>query len=437
MMLEKNMEYIINYIDKNYFCVYELKDYNLKDCLTRKIINAMRNVDYSSGQYDFFVDSVIGKEMKSLKSISYERLINVKNHVYLIMNYYKTFNNIEISSFKSLQLTITKLLISRYNYDEIMNGKYDELIKKYMYLKDETLSEETKIRESVSEYIKQNGTYIEEDMESVVKLSKELIDSGYNTEQVKNGFCDSFMDLYSTKDAIKRNSIESKNESINKIPLKEKNSSKSLRTQALTLAIAVSVFAGAYLFGNSNANNPSIKDTLIEISTTFDDYEYPKIYGESSSEFSETCTHIIYKFSDYAQYGEKFGQLCLLKGFKSIETDPYYAMDVVMNIAQESAKNIEDLEGISDEVSPYSCYPIYVYSKLKEAGIDVEKNERITKAVKNYDKQTCNYKQFYPYSALQEEDKKSLDKMMRIYEDYCESLNIELAKKMNETKGAK
>lgn len=430
----ENINYVSNYIDKNYFNVDELKDLNYKSLLCRKIASAIPNVDLRSGQYDFLINGHIDREMKSKKSVSYEKFINVKNYIYLVINYYKTIKNIEINDFDKLLLRIVKKIISKYKYEDIMNGLYDEEIKRSIFIQEKPENDEQITRKIVNDYIKENSTFIEEDIDETLKIAKSLIDSGYSSDRVKKGECDSLMESYIVKEAIKKNSIKSRNSTINKIPLIKKNNSKVLRTKALTMAIITSIFVGICFANANNIEKPSIEDTLMEISTTFDEYEYPRIDGEGSNEFVDTSHHIIYKYSDYAQYGEEFGQLCLLKGFKSVDSDPYYAMDVVMNLAVEAAKYSENLETISKDVSDCSCYPQYVLNKLIKAKISSVFNGNIVRAVHNYDKQTNNYKQYYPYSTLNKEDQKALQKMMEIYEKYCEDLNVELAKKINETK---
>lgn len=431
-MLENNIKYIMNYIEKNYFCVFELKDSNYKEILARKIAQQMPNVDYSLGQYDFFIDRFINREMINKSSVSYERLTNVKNHVFLVMNYYNTFNGVKIPDFKKSQLLITKILISRYNYDDIINGKYDDLIKEYIYL-NSGKKEESGVKEVVHDYMKQNGTYIEEDIDSVIELSKELIDAGYSASQIKSGACDPLIELYTIKDSVKKNSVESKNSSINRIPLKTKDTSKSLRTRALTLAVTVTLLGGAFVIRNTTEKineRPSISYVL-------DDYEYPSIPNEHSEEFAGTCMHVIYKYVDYAKYGEEYGQLCLFNAYKSIDSEPFHGMDVIFNVEKESAKTNENLELINDDIGNTSCYLVYVYNKLVNAGIEEINRKEYRDAVIRYDKQVANYKELNPFYVLDKSDQKLLEELMKIYEKYCDSLEIELEKKLEETRGAK
>ena len=87
MTFEEKISYVNNYINNNYFKVVELEDYNYKMELCKKIVNLASNIDFLNGDYDFFIDAHIKRNMELLNSSTYKKFLAAKEYISLIINY--------------------------------------------------------------------------------------------------------------------------------------------------------------------------------------------------------------------------------------------------------------------------------------------------------------------------------------------------------------
>lgn len=400
MTFEEKISYVNNYINNNYFKVVELEDYNYKMELCKKIVNLASNIDFSNGDYDFFIDAHIKRNMELLNSSTYKKFLAAKEYISLIINYNASSIGLKTDNISKLSILITKILIFKYKYEDIIMGKYDNIIIELMNSK-EMLMEG--LKQVDYEYVKVHGTYVlDEPVKSSIDLSN-----------------------------IEKDSIE--NGTNNKIKLREKleeglNFTKE-NAKALIAAILLLSSLSILMYGSIKKE---MHDDAIEIVSEFDNYSYPKIDESAGNEFVLTQQYVNDKYAEYAKYGERFIQLCFYNVYKSCETEPLNVMDAIISLSKYNTEcEMEFAKSTFKKVS-YNSYISYVYDMLDKAGIEDIKKESIITTVNNYNNQVGNYKGKNPYNLLSNEDKSSLKQLMRIYDEYCDKLTIELAENIKQ-----
>lgn len=129
MYIDRDLNYIYNYIKYYYSSVNELKNESFIVNLANKIRYSMMKSSFSERKLDFYINNYIYQEFSTLKSESYNSFITIKNHIYLLMNYYKICNGIVIENYNVLLYEITRIIASRYNSEDVTSGIYDSLIE--------------------------------------------------------------------------------------------------------------------------------------------------------------------------------------------------------------------------------------------------------------------------------------------------------------------
>ena len=67
--------------------------------------------------------------MEHRNSVSFSNYINVKNHVFLVVNYYKISNNLKLDNIDNIVKCITNEIMNTNSYEEIISGDIDEYIE--------------------------------------------------------------------------------------------------------------------------------------------------------------------------------------------------------------------------------------------------------------------------------------------------------------------
>ena len=129
MNVEKEIRYIYSYIKYVYFPVEELKNENFLLGISRRIQKSMPKSSFVDGNYNFYIVNYVSEELRNRKSKSFEKLDNVRNHVYLVINYLRVVEGKEINNYDVIINEVTKYIYGNLNYEDIIQGKCDEEIE--------------------------------------------------------------------------------------------------------------------------------------------------------------------------------------------------------------------------------------------------------------------------------------------------------------------
>ena len=129
MYMDRDLNYIFNYIKYYYASVNEFKNEAFLMNMCNKIRYSMMKSSFSERKLDFYLNNYIQEEFKDLNSESYNSFTTIKNHIYLLMNYYKIYNNVVIENYNVLLYEITRVIASRYTCEDVVSGIYDSLIE--------------------------------------------------------------------------------------------------------------------------------------------------------------------------------------------------------------------------------------------------------------------------------------------------------------------
>ena len=88
-MNSENTNYIYNYIKHYYFSIDEFRDENYVKDISNRIASSMPNSSFMNRKLDFMINNKVGDELRLKGSDSFRIFEEVKNYVYLYMNYYK------------------------------------------------------------------------------------------------------------------------------------------------------------------------------------------------------------------------------------------------------------------------------------------------------------------------------------------------------------
>lgn len=128
-MNSENTNYIYNYIKYYYFSVDEFRDENYLKDISNRIASSMPNSSFKDRKLDFMINNKVGEELRLKRSDSFRIFEEVKNYIYLYMNYYKIYNNVNIKNYNILLYEITRFIFSSYDYDYIVSGNCDSDIE--------------------------------------------------------------------------------------------------------------------------------------------------------------------------------------------------------------------------------------------------------------------------------------------------------------------
>ena len=129
MYMDRDLNYIFNYIKYYYASVNEFKNEAFLMNMCNKIRYSMMKSSFSERKLDFYIKNYIQEEFKNLNSESYNSFATIKNHIYLLMHYYKIYNGVVIENYNVLLYEITRVIASRYTSEDVVSGIYDSLIE--------------------------------------------------------------------------------------------------------------------------------------------------------------------------------------------------------------------------------------------------------------------------------------------------------------------
>ena len=109
-MNSENTNYIYNYIKYYYFSIDEFRDENYLKDISNRIANSMSNSSFMNRKLDFMINNKVGEELRTKGSDSFRIFEEVKNYIYLYMNYYKIYNNVNIKNYNILLYEITRFI---------------------------------------------------------------------------------------------------------------------------------------------------------------------------------------------------------------------------------------------------------------------------------------------------------------------------------------
>lgn len=130
MNIEKEISYIYSYIKYVFFVVEEFKDKRFLLDISRRIRNSMPKFEFSSGKYDFIINNFVHKEMTMRNSSSYFEFEEIRNHIYLVINYYRMNTNPEVYNYQIILNELTKYAYEHFDLESIKEGKVDEELEK-------------------------------------------------------------------------------------------------------------------------------------------------------------------------------------------------------------------------------------------------------------------------------------------------------------------
>lgn len=128
MHMDSELKYIYNYIKYYYSSVEEL-DEQLIMFISTKIRYSILNSSFVNRKLDFYINNFVHQEFRKINSSSYNEFLIIKNHIYLLMSYYRISNGVDISNYNILLYEITRIIANRYSYQDVVAGLYDSLIE--------------------------------------------------------------------------------------------------------------------------------------------------------------------------------------------------------------------------------------------------------------------------------------------------------------------
>lgn len=129
MNIEEDVNYIYNYIKYYYFSIDEFNDEGYLIDISRRIKNSMFGTTFLDGKLDFCINNFVGQELRVRNSSSFKRFAEIKNHIYLLMNYYKIYHGVNIENYNAILYELTRLVSNSYNYDDVISGNCDSDIE--------------------------------------------------------------------------------------------------------------------------------------------------------------------------------------------------------------------------------------------------------------------------------------------------------------------
>lgn len=182
-----NITYICNYILTYYENVYEFQNSDFILSIAKSILKVIPNVDFTNSNYDFYIDNFIYRVMENRNSVGFSNYVNVKNHVLLVVNYYKISNNLKLENENAIVRSITNEIMGTNSYEDIINGNIDEYIEslvKSIHIPNITENKEiVKNNNPVFDYVvnylnKYSNTYMYSG--DTLLLANEIIEDAYN-----------------------------------------------------------------------------------------------------------------------------------------------------------------------------------------------------------------------------------------------------------------
>lgn len=127
--MDRELNYIYNYIKYIYFNVDELKDKLYLLDLSRRIRNSMPNSSFSEGNLNFYINNFVNQEMNFKKSSSYAKYQSLKSYIYLSLDYYRIFYGKNVTNQDIVIREVMKAITDTYSYEDILEGKCESQIE--------------------------------------------------------------------------------------------------------------------------------------------------------------------------------------------------------------------------------------------------------------------------------------------------------------------
>ena len=129
MNIENDLNYICSYIKYAFFAVSEFEDNKFLIEISRKTKNSMPNSNFSTGNFDFIINNYVHKEMTLRNSKSYLDFSKVRNHIYLVISYYRVNVNPNLDNYQFIINELTRYAYNNFDLKDLMEGKCDEALE--------------------------------------------------------------------------------------------------------------------------------------------------------------------------------------------------------------------------------------------------------------------------------------------------------------------
>ena len=278
---------------------------------------------------------------------------------------------------------------------------------------------------------------------SAFKLSDYLLFNNCDIEEIISGRYDMEIDDWIKNDSIYVKSVSERKYSSDEVIDKVNAGKKKIKVTAGNIVknkIArrtIAFVLAMLVFSNSNVGINFFKkaDSVIfqysvstdKIIRNFDNYDYPKINGYGDIDFPETIGHIEEIFGSYLSknksWNDHYEQICLYEAYSSITKRDIAMMDSIL-LMTKGYFQVNEMEFEYLALSGYDSYPQYVYDMMSRASLDVSK---YTDAVETYKALLTEDGDVKAYDLLASNYKKDIEKMMREYSKYMETLKKEFA----------
>ena len=134
MHIDDDINYIYNYINYFYSSIYEFRDTKYLLDIAKRIKQSMINATFLDGNFDFYINNYVGQELCVKDSNTFKDFETIKNHIYLLMNYYKIYYGTNIENYSKLLYELTRMISNKYTSDEVITGIYDSEIESMIQL---------------------------------------------------------------------------------------------------------------------------------------------------------------------------------------------------------------------------------------------------------------------------------------------------------------
>lgn len=127
--MDKELNYIYNYIKYIYFNVDELKNHLYVLDLSKRIKNSMPNSNFSDGNLNFYINNFVNQEMNFKNSSSYIKYQSLRSYIYLALDYYRIFYGKKVDNQDVVIREVMKAITDTYSYEDILEGKCESEIE--------------------------------------------------------------------------------------------------------------------------------------------------------------------------------------------------------------------------------------------------------------------------------------------------------------------
>lgn len=443
-MNEKHQKTFTDYMNlKNYINKYVAEKNNL-NC-SNKTLNYIAekicctlfvNFDYNKNIKTGYVDEEI--------SVCYDRIL--RESFDRVSDYVETYVSENIIPLTDIDNTVVANEVVNLiknskdiNIVDLLLGKYNSKIveiaeKNRNYNKSKRLSEMPDTREYIRNVIE---IFPGDDMnlvnQNIDRVDMKLKDEGLSPKEIVSRKYDlRIRKLYNSYRSASitsfiRNSVKSE-----EVPEKYEPSKAiiNLPTTISSILIAATL-VGSLGMGLYSVLRENKERNALDTIRKNDPYGYSPISSIYDQDFKPTVLYTIDSYAQYCDYGlnygnENYNYLAFYKAYDSITSNKLHVMDNLLQEIKEGSVDSKNYDLLMDAIRGNSCYLSFIYDRLYDMGYTEIRDEYYEDLLQDYVSLKNKNPHADPVESLNQVQRKRLDKVLTLYEDYSRQYLIEL-----------